>query len=164
MAMFKRLIRGIAALAGGALFSQFPGFYLAYLQRLGGRLDQARFQIVRIEEAARAEGYNIANYIAYFREHDGSEERHQGEIMIAQHADVEHLEAALIALGDASLLERPIRLVQHFDAAYARATLEEFELVLPLTAEGAVYMVLGLLFGFLLIRVAGDVLVRLGRR
>ena len=164
MAMLKRLIQGIAALAGGALFSLFPGYYLAYLQRLGGRLDQARLQIARIEEAARVEGYGIANYITYFLEHDGSEERRQGEIMIAQLADVERLAAALSALGDASLLERPIRLVQHFDAAYARATLDEFELVLALTAEGAAYMALGLLFGFLLIRVAGGVLVRLGRR
>ena len=84
--------------------------------------------------------------------------------MIAQLADVERLEAALTALGDASLLERPLRMVQHFDAAYGRATLDEFELVVPLTAEGAVYLALGLLFGFLLIRVTGGVLVRLARR
>lgn len=164
MAMFKRLVGGIAALAGGALFSQFPGFYQAYLQRLGGRLDQARLQIARIEEAARAEGYNIADYIAFFLEHAGSEEQSQGEIMAAQLADVERLEQALAALADASLPERPVRFVQHFDADYARATLAEFEPTLPLTPEGAVYLAVGLLIGFLLVRIAGAVLVRLGRR
>ncbi len=116
MAKFKRLIEGLAALAGAALLSQFPGFYLAYLQRLGGRLDQARLQIARIEEAARAEGYSLADYIAYFVEHDGSEERRQGEIMVAQLADVERLSEALAALGGASMLERPLRFVQHFDS------------------------------------------------
>ncbi len=164
MAMFRGFVGGFAALAGGALFSQFPGFYQAYLQRLGGRLDQARLQIARIEEAARAEGYSLADYIAYFRDHALSEERRQGEIMIAQLADVERLETALAALGGASLLERPVRLVQQFDADYARATLDEFEPVLPLTPEGAVYLAAGLLIGFLLVRVAGGALVRLGRR
>ncbi len=162
--MFKRLLGGIAALAGGALSSQFPGFYQAYLQRLGGRLDQARLQIARIEEAARAEGYSLADYIAYFRDHALSEERRQGEIMIAQLADVERLETALAALGGASFLERPLRSVQHFESVYAEATLADFEPTLPLTPEGAVYLAVGLLTGFLLVQVAGAGLIRLGRR
>ncbi len=164
MAKIKRLIEGLAALVGGALLSQFPGFYQAYLQRLGGRLDQARLQIARIEQAARAEGYSLADYIAYFRDHALSEERRQGEIMIAQLADVERLEAALAAHGGPSLLERPVRFVQQFESVYAEATLADFEPTLPLTPEGAVYMAAGLSIGFLLVRIAGGVLVRLGRR
>ncbi len=62
----RRFVTGFVALAGAAVFAQFPAFYGDYLQRLGGRLDQARVQVERLERAARAEKLDLAGYVEVF--------------------------------------------------------------------------------------------------
>ncbi len=67
--------------------------------------------------------------------------------MIEQIADLERLQAAAAALGQAPVLARPWRFAAHLDTELARATLGEFTPSLPLGAEGLLYAAAGLLMG-----------------
>ena len=63
--MFQRIADGVFAIAGAAGFSQFPEFFRQYVQRLGGRFDQAAVQQERIVAAARDHGTKITAISAY---------------------------------------------------------------------------------------------------
>ncbi len=143
----RRLVNGFASLAGAAILAQFPAFYGDYLQRLGGRLDQARLQVERLEEAAGAEGMHLGDYVAVFLASPQSPVRRQGTVMLEQIADHERLQAAAAALDEAPVLARPWRFAAHWDGELAEATLDSFTPGLPLGAEGLLYGAAGLLLG-----------------
>ena len=161
--MMRRFVTGFVALAGAAVFAQFPAFYGDYLQRLGGRLDQARVQVERLERAARAENMALAGYVEVFLVSARSPVRRQGNVMIEQIADFERLRGAAAALGRAPVLARPWRFAAHLDGGLARATLGDFTPSLPLGLEGLLYAAAGLLAGLGLVggaRRAGPALRR----
>jgi hypothetical protein len=156
--MVTRLIRALAALAGAVLFSQFPAFYDQYVQRLGGRLDQARLEIARIETAARLEHLTIDQYIAVFETNAASPVRRQGRIMRDQYADLQRLETAFAALDHAPTAVRPVRFARHVETDLARAAFGNFQPALPLGPEGLTYALVGLIGGLLAARGGGRAL------
>jgi hypothetical protein len=161
--MMRRFVTGFVALAGAAVFAQFPAFYGDYLQRLGGRLDQARVQVERLERAARAENMDLIGYVEVFLASARSPVHRQGNVMIEQIADFERLRGAAAALGRAPVLARPWRFAAHLDGELARATLGDFTPSLPLGLEGLLYAAAGLLAGLGLVggaRHAGPALRR----
>ncbi len=162
--MLTKTIRSLAALTGVILLSQFPAFYDQYLQRLGGRLDQARIDIVRIEDAARQEHLSIEAYIAVFLGDEKSPVRRQGHVMQAQFSAFTRLEAAFTALRDASTVARPLRFAKHVENKTARAALTNFQPALPLGTEGLTYGLIGMLGGLLGARMGERAVSALARR
>jgi hypothetical protein len=162
--MFRRLLNGLTGVAGAGSFSQFPTYYQQYLQRLGGRLDQAQIQVTRIEAAAQKEGMTLAQYIDKFTTSADSTHQQQGAVLRAEIADLHQLREAVTALTQAGPLERPLRLMQHIDTETARSALGDFALGLPLTTEGMVYAAIGLVFGLILLATIESVLGGLFRR
>jgi hypothetical protein len=162
--MIRRVWTAAVSIAGAGLFSQFPAFYGHYLQRLGGRLDQARRQVWRIEDAARAEGLSTDGYIQVFLDSAESAHRRQGGIMREELSEMESLQAALDALATAPALTRPVHFAAHLDAGLAEATWSGFAPGLPLTPEGFVYAATGLLTGLLLVVGGGRILLRIKHR
>ncbi len=164
--MMRRLVNGLASLSGAAVLAQFPAFYGDYLQRLGGRLDQARVQIERLEQAARAESLPLADYIEVFLASAQSPVRRQGNVMLEQVGEFERLRDAAAALGQSPLLARPWRFAEHLDAELARATFGDFTPALPLGQEGLLYAAVGLLVGLALAGAGRRAVrgLRLGRR
>lgn len=150
--MMKRFITGFVATCGAALSAQFPTFYHHYVQRLGGRLDQARVQLDRIQDAARAESMSLTDYIEVFLRSGVSAHRRQGTIMLDEVSDLEQMQAALSALGDAPALARPLRFAEHLDPGLLQATLGGFVPGLPLTFEGLAYAAAGLLAGLFAVK------------
>jgi len=146
--MIARALRAAAALAGGFALAQFPAFYGQYLQRLGGRLDQVLVQVTRIETAARAEGLEIADYVAIFLNSGESAYRRQGSIMLDEIAELEQFRAAFDALAQAGPGERLLRFAERFDPGVARAALSDFTPGLTLTPEGLAYAAAGLCAGW----------------
>ena len=149
--MFRRLLNGLAAVAGATSSSQFPTYYQQYLQRLGGRLDQAQVQVERIETAARENGLTVAQYIERFTVSADPAHRQQALVLSDELADLDRLRQAVDALTQAQPIARPWQFLQHVDVETARTTLSDFALGLPLTTEGLVYAGIGLLVGLLLL-------------
>lgn len=149
--MIRRLADGIFAVAGAAVLSQFPEFFRQYLQRLGGRFDQAAAQEARIAAAAREHGLAIQDYVQRLLANADAVARSEGHNVFAALADAEQLRAAYGALAAAVPLERPVLWVRHFDYGLARATLDQFVPAVPLSAEGLVYAAVGMVLGLLLL-------------
>lgn len=147
--MPRRTLNVVSAVAGAALFSQFPAYYDQYVQRLGGRLDQTKIEIARIDRAARAEGMGREGYIQAFETSDGSPHRRHGQIMRDQLSDLQRLGAAYSALRPAEPLERPLRFARHADTEIALATGRDFAPAVPLGIAGIAYAAIGLLAGLL---------------
>lgn len=146
--MIARTLRASAALAGALTLAQFPAFFAQYLQRLGGRLDQAQAQVARIEAAARAEGLAVTDYIAVFLDSGESAHRRQGSIMLEEIAELDRYRAAFDALTQAGAGERLLDFIARFDPAIARAALSEFSPGLALSPEGLAYAAAGLCVGW----------------
>lgn len=151
MPALGRIANGVAAIGGAGALSQFPEFYQQYLQRLGGRLDQALVQEARIYEAAQGQGLTVAEYVARFLQSGDPVFRAEGEILQATLRDATGLREALLALSNAGVLERPVQLARYFDADLADATFAAFNPALPITAEGLTYAAIGMLVGLLLL-------------
>jgi len=149
--MFRRLLNGFAAVAGATSSSQFPTYYQQYVQRLGGRLDQAQVQVERIEAAARENGLTVAQYIERFSASTDPAHQQQATILSSEIADLDRLRQAVDALTQAQPIARPWQFLQHIDVETARTTLNDFALGLPLTTEGLVYAGIGLVIGLIIL-------------
>lgn len=151
MAVVGRIANGLAAIGGAGFCSQFPEFYQQYIQRLGGRLDQALVQEARIYEAAQSQGLTVPEYVDRFLQSEDPVFQAEGELLLQTLADAEHLRAALLELANASPLERPVTFFQHMDADLFRATLEAYVPAMPVSVEGLTYAALGMLLGLVLL-------------
>lgn len=149
MPALGRIANGVAAVAGAGVTSQFPEFYQQYLQRLGGRLDQALVQEARIYEAAQSQGLTVADYLQRFLASSDPVFQAEGRVIQAALGDAESLRASLVALADAAVLERPFALFRYLDHSVLTATFDTFKPALPITAEGLTYAAIGLLLGLL---------------
>lgn len=149
--MFKRFPDGLFAITGAAGLSQFPEFFQQYLQRLGGRLDQAVVQENRITAAARDHGLNIETYVRRLLSSADPVARSEAQNVSAALADADRLRASHDALTSATLYERPVVLTQYFDENLARATFDHFVPAMPVSIEGLVYAGVGMVIGLLLL-------------
>lgn len=125
---------GIAAVfaAGSA---QGPAFVQAYLQRLGGHIDEARRTVFELRDGAMSRAVTD----------DGSRER----LLEAFSARLADLEASRDAILTAHPLWRPVAMVQQADRDIASATAEAFTPAMPLDPTSLVYAALGLVFGWM---------------
>ncbi len=147
--MFARFFYSLGAATGGAAFSQFPEYYAHYVQRLGGRIDQARLRAEEIREDAAAKGLSVEDYIADFL--DSAPHSLEGARMSESIFQLDRMEAAYAALRDAPVLQRPFTFAEHWNSGLVEATLGDFNPALPLTPEGLVYAGCGVLAGLVLI-------------
>lgn len=149
--MFQRIADGVFAIAGAAGLSQFPEFFRQYVQRLGGRFDQAAAQQERIVAAAREHGLATQDYVQRLLANADAVARSEGHNVLAALDDAERLRTAYQALVGASPLERPFVWLRHFDDRVVRATLDQFVPAMPLSAEALVYAGIGMVIGLALL-------------
>src|SRR3546814_6347046 len=111
--MLARLLYGLGAATGGSLLSQFPEYYIHYVQRLGGRVDQARLRAAEIREDAATMGLSVEDYVASFL--DSAPHSLEGARMTESIFQLDRMEAAYHALRAAPALERPLAFVEHMN-------------------------------------------------
>jgi hypothetical protein len=134
-AKFLTLIgAGVAALAAAAS-AQGPAFVQAYLQRLGGHVDEARRTLSEISGGATArlveDGASRDRLVGAFAER------------------LSELEGSRHLIEDATPLWRPVALFLHGDREIASATAEAFTPAMPLDPASLAYAGLGLLGGWI---------------
>lgn len=145
--MISRLANSAAAALGALSLSQFPEFYQQYLQRLGGRLEQALVQEARYYAAAKDAGLTIEQYINRFLTAFDEVVQNEGAIIQATLADAHELREALQTLSAAAPFERPFVFLSHLDQQTMNAAFDAFRPALPITSEGLVYAGVGILIG-----------------
>ncbi|GAB4356655.1 MAG: hypothetical protein Kow00114_07680 [Kiloniellaceae bacterium] len=160
--MFARLIYSLGAIAGGTAFSQFPEYYAHYLQRLGGRIDQARLRAAEIREDAAEKGLSVEAYVETFL--DSAPHSLEGGRMAESIFQLERMEAAYQALRAATPLQRPLAFAEHMNPGLVEATLGDFAPAVPITPEGLSYAAAGVLAGLIAVFGAGRLLRRRRRK
>ena len=141
----EKLLDRLLCVAGAVLFCQLPEFIQLYLQRLGGRLDEARRQLAQFTEIAAQSKLTLAEFV----ERTG----HNADASVARLAGVMHdtivrvdsLASADLAIRNASLWSKPFVFFAHCDPSIARATFNIYKPAVPTTVEGLIYAVLGML-------------------
>jgi len=147
--MIGRIVNGIAAALGAVIFAQFPAFYQQYLQRLGGRLDQAKLDVDRIMEDAATLGRTLEAYIQELLASGTSAARLAAKRELERMDNADQLENAYQALSEAGPFERPFAFAQHVDRNLLQETVRIFEPAVPATLEGLLYAGVGILVGLL---------------
>lgn len=124
---------GVAAVfaAGSA---QGPAFVQAYLQRLGGHIDEARRTVFELRDGAMSRAVSD----------DGSRER----LLEAFSTRLADLEASREAILTAHALWRPVVMVRQADRDIAAATAEAFTPTMPLDPTSLIYAAIGLVIGW----------------
>ncbi|MDJ0610633.1 MAG: DUF2937 family protein [Kiloniellales bacterium] len=142
--MIGRILNGMIAIIGALGFAQFPAFFQQYLQRLGGRLDQARWDMQRTLDDATSAGRTLEAYIAELQTADSEAAR------LAARRELERLESfgalqhAYESLALAGVWQRPVTFARNFDHSIAEETLRVFEPALLMTPEALSYAAFGM--------------------
>lgn len=128
---------------GAVGFSQLPEFIQQYLQRLGGRLDEARRQLAQFEAVAAQSKLTLAEFIERTGQNTDASVARLAGVMHDAVIRVDSLAAADTAIRNASLLEKPFVFFAHLDPSIVHATWDIYRPAVPTTAEGLVYAGLG---------------------
>lgn len=120
--------------AGGLGFSQAPAFTHAYLQRLGGHIDEARRTIDKLAAG------DILPWL-------GSEARQQGVAELTLRlSELEGLQQVLL---EAPAIARPFTLMRHADWSIARGAAEAFVPAIPIDPASIVWTLIGVVLAAL---------------
>lgn len=142
------LIGTLLAATVGLAVSQAQSFAQAYLQRLGGHLDEARLLVARIAEDP------VYQSLAA---------EHRRPLADAAAARVDKLARSFDAIAGSSDLLRPLALLRHFDRDIATAAFDIFQPSLPIHTAGATYFVVGMVIAWVAYDVSKSVLGGLWR-
>lgn len=140
-ALFDRIF----AFSGAILFSQVPGLIAQYYSILRGAAAEARRNSEGFKSQAALLGRDLKSFIG---EHIKSTDplfRASGKVMQETINRSEELERGVEALNGADLWERPILFFYYFDWNLIKEL--KFTPVLPLSIEGFVYAIAGLIAG-----------------
>ncbi len=139
------LIDRLLCVFGAVLFCQLPEFIQQYLQRLGGRLDEARRQLAQFTDVAAQSKLTLADFITRTSHNADESVARLAGVMSDTVTRVDSLASADLAIRNASLWEKSFVFFAHLDPSIARATLSIYKPAVPTTVEGLIYAVLGML-------------------
>ncbi len=138
----EKLIDRLLCACGALLFSQAPEFMQQYLQRLGGRLDEALRHLDEVRSVALQSG------IAMDSDAQALDKGSQGVASLLRLSlqRVENLQSAEISLRTASIMTRPFVFVSHLDWDTAHGVCSVYKPAIPTTLEGLIYAIVGMIF------------------
>ncbi|SLN38522.1 DUF2937 family protein [Oceanibacterium hippocampi] len=145
---FDALLGTFVAALFGIATSQAQAFVDAYLQRLGGHLDEARLAYARDKLIWVEAKLELAA---------------QTRLAEAAEARIAGLAEALARIEDAPPLIQPLYLARHMDRDIALAAANHFQPALPLDLESLVYGAAGIVLGWLVYSLVTAPIRLLGR-
>lgn len=132
---FDNLGSAVSGAGGGMGLSQAPAFTQAYLQRLGGHLDEARRTLDLVERGVLVPDLTAA-------------ERAQAARGFADR--VTELEATYSTIAEASPLMQPVLMLRHADSEIAQRAWEAFTPAVPVDAPSLIWTGVGVLLALLI--------------
>lgn len=146
---FDNLGSAVAGAGGGMGLSQAPAFTQAYLQRLGGHLDEARRTLDLVERGVLVPDLTDI-------------ERSQAVQGFADR--VSELETTYSSIADASPLLQPLLTLRHADSDIARRAWEAFTPAVPIDAPSLIWTGVGVLVALVLYELCKSPAVIVRRR
>lgn len=131
---FDNLGSACCGAGGGMGMSQAPAFTQAYLQRLGGHLDEARRTLSMVERGEWLQRLGVADR----------------EVAVAEFTRrVNELEQAFHAISQAPALLQPLVMMQHSESDIAQRAWEHFTPAIPVDGPSLVYTGVGIVLALL---------------
>lgn len=118
----------------GIIASQTQAFITQYLQRLGGHLDEAEAQFANIQTGSR---YKLMD------------ETVRVELKANAQSRIDDLQSAYDSIGGADIFMRPFSFFGHAEPAIVTGTWSGFTPALPLDMASIIYVLMGMILGFL---------------
>lgn len=144
-----KLFSRIFIVLGALFFLQLPLFINAYTQQMVGRVAELRLQKEALLKIAQQSGKTLDQYVYKFLNSTDADFHGQGEWMQASLNRLQSLTEALTSLQNATLWQKPFIFLKTINLEIGKATLNHFEPGLPLTLEGALYVLFGAGLGWL---------------
>jgi hypothetical protein len=152
MNSLARVLGGLSERVVAVLFAvaaaQFPIYYAAYCNTLAGAKLEAEARYQELEHEAAQLKLGVETFIQRHETNSDEVFRASGRIHRTTLEHYRRYTAMDAALRSAPIWQRPLALARNFDPQLHAATL--FEPGLPLTLEGGVYALAGLLLAWLL--------------
>ncbi len=148
--IFDGAIDRILCVVGAVLLSQGPEFMQQYLQRLGGHLNESQRQLVSFHDAAAQAGQPFDKFVEQTKANSDAGVSQLGKVMARTAERTASLQTAHDELLAASPWTRPFVFLRHLDYDIGRATFSVYKPAVPVTIEGMLYALSGMLL-FLLI-------------
>lgn len=145
--VMDRLIAAVCALA----CMQVPSFFMQYMQRLAGHLQELTMQLDALAHLANVSGRTLPQYIQKFSsqiDRDFSEQGVWMQGLVQRHED---LGRSFEALQQATPWGRPFTFLTHVDRNIAFGTWEEFQPSVTFSTEALLYAFCGILIGSCLV-------------
>lgn len=145
------------AVVGALLFMQIPLFFVQYQQQLTGRVAELNWQVSSIEKSALKSDKTLSQYILKFKESkdpDVSEEGTRMQKIATRH---EKMQRAHSALRHATALTRPFKFLFYMQGDVVKSTLISFTPGIPFSLEGALWALVGMLFGCLTLNITSKI-------
>lgn len=164
LGVFDGLIDRLLCVLGAVLLSQGPEFMQQYLQRLGGHLNESQRQLVSYQDAAHKAGVPLAQFIDQTKANPDAGVSHLGKVMSSAADRSASLQTAHDSLRNASPWSRPFIFARHLDVDIARNTWSAYKPAVPVTVEGLLYALSGMLLFLFIYHVGVKAPIRLCRR
>ncbi|WNJ21256.1 DUF2937 family protein [Pontibacter sp. G13] len=141
----------IFCLVVAVMLTQFPAYMSQYVDVLSGAHMEAERSYVELEDLAVKYHLTVQEYLSTLARNDNAMVRENIE---KQQQDVDRFmgyDQALTALREASVWTKPLVLAEHFNPAIHDAM--AFEPQVPMTEEGVVYALIGLILALTIISI-----------
>lgn len=136
--LLDRIVLVVAVVAGGLV----PGFINQYIQRLGGRLDQARLDLAPWQKIAdQFHGGDLDRLIRYHLASSDPTFHAEGAVIAALRGTVQQLQDMVNAL-QGTLFHQTAYLALHVDRDIARATWGDWTPTFALSLDGLAFALL----------------------
>ncbi|MBP5859061.1 DUF2937 family protein [Marivibrio halodurans] len=147
--MARPLLIAFAVLLA-ALASQFPAFRDAYLQRIGGALDEVTRQVAALDERAAAAGLERYAYVRRLSGNPDPVVAREGRALIDLLGRQHRLSAARDAVRDAPVYVQAAQVLLHLEPDIADAALADFQPAVPLSLSAVFHAFIGFVVGLFL--------------
>jgi len=145
---FDGLLDRIFSVAGAVLLSQLPNLIILYINALSGALAEARRNVEALKVQARMIGVTADDFIRRLLNSGDPAVQASGRIHQQALERFQEYSEAFGALQSSNPWTRPFVFLQHLDPEILNAV--QFTPALPLSPEGAVYALVGVLLALLL--------------
>lgn len=157
--LVDRVLLICAVVAGGLV----PGFISQYRQRLGGRLDQARLDLIPWQKIADQYFHgDVGKLVQYHLASKDPTFHSEGAAISSLITAVQHLQAEVAAL-QGNLFQQAAYLAWHTDPGIARATLTDWVPTFGLSTDGILFALLFALVLWLLFQALWSLTAMTGR-
>lgn len=161
--MLLKTVTLAGGIAGAAGMSQMPEFSQQYMQRLGGAVDELSRFVAEFDADAAAVGLSREAALQDLRD-GGTMAAKRAETMSTTLARYDHMSGELQAMAAAGPFTRAYRATRFGDKEITANTWAAFRPAVPLTVEGAVFALMGLIGGIGLFGGALSIIKRVFRR